>query len=48
MIDADIIENLRQWIGVEEVRLFVGRVMEEKQRHHDTLIHISERYVQDT
>lgn len=47
MIDADIIENLRGWIGVEEVRLFVGRVLEE-QRHHDTLIHISERYVQDT
>jgi len=30
------------------VKLLLSHIMEEEKRHHDTLIHISERYVKDT
>jgi hypothetical protein len=41
-------ERLRRETDNEDVKLLLSHIMEEEQRHHDTLIHIMERYVKET
>jgi rubrerythrin len=40
-------DRLRRETDNEDVKLLLSHIMEEEQRHHDTLIHISERYVKE-
>ena len=40
-------DKLRHETDNEDVKLLLSHIMDEEQRHHDTLIHIAERYVKD-